>query len=77
MERPEEVEPESDSIGENMAVPKRKKSKSRVRMLRRSHKGAFMATKPCPQCGAPHLPHRVCPSCGFYAGRQVITVESA
>jgi len=23
----------------------------------------------CPQCGAMHLPHRVCPSCGFYNGK--------
>jgi ribosomal protein L32 len=22
------------------------------------------------------VPHRVCPACGFYKGRQVITVEA-
>jgi large subunit ribosomal protein L32 len=27
----------------------------------------------CPNCGAKKLPHRVCDSCGFYKGRQIIT----
>jgi large subunit ribosomal protein L32 len=31
----------------------------------------------CPQCAAPYIPHRVCPACGFYKGRQVITVKAA
>jgi large subunit ribosomal protein L32 len=57
-----------------MAVPKRKKSKSRIRMRHRSHRTQFAAAKPCPQCGAPHLPHRVCPACGYYRGRQVLTI---
>jgi large subunit ribosomal protein L32 len=30
----------------------------------------------CSQCAAPALPHRVCPACGFYKGRQVINVEA-
>lgn len=59
-----------------MAVPKRKVSKSRVRTRRRAHKRLLLGAKACPQCGAPHLPHRVCPSCGFYKGRQIITVEA-
>jgi len=29
----------------------------------------------CPKCGDPKQPHRVCPTCGTYAGRQVIEVE--
>ena len=27
----------------------------------------------CPQCHKPRRPHRVCPSCGFYAGREVVS----
>jgi large subunit ribosomal protein L32 len=27
----------------------------------------------CPQCAAPYVPHRVCPACGFYKGRQVVS----
>jgi large subunit ribosomal protein L32 len=30
----------------------------------------------CPQCAAPYKPHRVCPACGFYKGRQVMTVTA-
>lgn len=60
-----------------MAVPKRKVSKSRLRMRKASHRVHVRTGKPCPQCGAPHLPHRVCPSCGYYRGRQVLTVETA
>ncbi|MDY0301259.1 MAG: 50S ribosomal protein L32 [Trichlorobacter sp.] len=55
-----------------MAVPKKKTSKSRKNM-RRAHD--FM-TAPnlsvCPECSAPKMSHRVCPSCGMYKGRQVI-----
>ena len=27
----------------------------------------------CPHCHSPRLPHRVCPTCGTYAGREVIS----
>lgn len=59
-----------------MAVPKRKKSKSKKRMRQRSHSREVIATRPCPQCGAPAQPHRVCTECGYYAGRQVLTVDA-
>ena len=29
----------------------------------------------CPRCHSPRLPHRVCPVCGTYAGREVIVHE--
>lgn len=58
-----------------MGVPKRKKSKSRKRQRQRSHRRETVAPQRCPKCGAPRLPHRVCPSCGYYRGRQVVTVE--
>ncbi|UCB44845.1 MAG: 50S ribosomal protein L32 [Spirochaetota bacterium] len=59
-----------------MAVPKRRKSKSKTRM-RRSHN---MRVSPpgvveCPQCGEYTLPHRVCPNCGYYKDREVISPE--
>ena len=29
----------------------------------------------CPNCGEVKLPHRVCPSCGYYRKREVIETE--
>lgn len=57
-----------------MAVPKRKMSKSRMRSRKRSHKLLLTASQACPNCGAPRQSHRVCPSCGSYKGRQVLTI---
>lgn len=58
-----------------MAVPKRRTSKTR-RDKRRTHKKISLPnTAECPQCGEDKLPHRICPSCGSYDGRQVIEVE--
>ena len=55
-----------------MAVPKRKKSKSKSRM-RRSHDAIGVPNlRPCPRCGAYTLPHRVCSECGHYKGQLVI-----
>ncbi|NQT91713.1 MAG: 50S ribosomal protein L32 [Lentisphaerae bacterium] len=59
-----------------MAVPKRKTSKSKIRMRKASHRKSAIQTKACPECGAPHVSHRVCPSCGTYRGRKVLTVKA-
>ena len=56
-----------------MAVPKQKQSHSRTHKRRSTHKAAQPAVNECPQCHQPRLPYRVCPECGFYAGRQVVT----
>jgi len=58
------------------ALPKRKKSKSRAAQ-RLSHN----ALKPpalveCPQCHTMIMPHRACPTCGTYQGREVITIKA-
>lgn len=57
-----------------MAVPQNKVTKSR-RNMRRAH-DALVAANPaeCPNCGELKRPHHVCPSCGFYADRQVISM---
>jgi len=59
-----------------MGVPKRKTSKQRTKSRISAHKARIAQTKPCSQCGAPTLSHRVCPSCGYYRGRQVVTIEA-
>ncbi len=58
-----------------MAVPKRKHSKARQRK-RRTHKNITAPTVVnCDRCLQPKIPHRICPHCGHYAGRQVIDIE--
>lgn len=55
-----------------MAVPKRKKSKSKARM-RRSH-DSLVGTNLviCKNCGVSIPPHTVCHSCGWYKDRVVV-----
>ena len=60
-----------------MAVPKRKMSKRRKRLRRGGHSAAGMRTQACPRCGSPKLPHRVCASCGYYAGKKRLEVEDS
>jgi large subunit ribosomal protein L32 len=58
-----------------MAVPKRKKSKAKTRSRRANHdKATAPNTSWCDHCGSPKMPHRACPGCGQYRGRQVIEV---
>ena len=60
-----------------MAVPRKRKSKSR-RGQQRSHDALTAPTiSRCSHCEAPKLPHRVCSACGHYAGRAVIAVAEA
>lgn len=58
-----------------MAVPKRRTSKSRKRLRRGQHSAAGLALQPCPRCSSPKLPHRVCASCGYYAGKKRLEIE--
>lgn len=56
-----------------MAVPKRKTSKAR-RDKRRggsTHEVTSAPVNVCPNCGRPKRPHRVCPTCQTYRGREV------
>jgi large subunit ribosomal protein L32 len=60
-----------------MAVPKRKKSKSK-RDKRRTHQKVVAPNLSiCPQCGEARLPHHACPSCGTYKGRVVTKTEES
>ncbi|MHB1569746.1 MAG: 50S ribosomal protein L32 [Solirubrobacteraceae bacterium] len=55
-----------------MAVPKQKQSHARTTHRRSQHKVAQPAYNECPTCHSPRIPHRVCPNCGSYRGREVI-----
>ncbi|MEO5678119.1 MAG: 50S ribosomal protein L32 [Acidimicrobiales bacterium] len=58
-----------------MAVPKKKKSKSKTRMRRASNWTLEAPPRSdCPRCGSAKLPHVVCGECGWYHGRQAIEV---
>ena len=59
-----------------MALPKKKYPKAR-QGKRRSH----LATKAvqltaCTRCHSARRPHQVCPSCGFYRGREAIAIST-
>jgi len=54
-----------------MAVPKKKMSRSRTRRRQAMWKLRRPRMSTCPQCHAPKLPHRACPNCGTYRGREV------
>ncbi|HSA22666.1 MAG TPA: 50S ribosomal protein L32 [Myxococcota bacterium] len=58
-----------------MSIPKRKKSTSRRDKRRANWKIEPVQTIDCPQCTERMLPHRVCPKCGYYKGREVVPVE--
>jgi len=58
-----------------MPNPVKRHSKAR-RDKRRSHDALTLpGISICPQCSESKLPHRVCPHCGFYKGREVISAE--
>ncbi|HQR40573.1 MAG TPA: 50S ribosomal protein L32 [Blastocatellia bacterium] len=58
-----------------MPNPKRRHSKSR-RDQRRAHDAITAPqTVTCKNCGEPHLPHRMCPTCGHYKGKLIKKIE--
>jgi large subunit ribosomal protein L32 len=59
-----------------MAVPKKRQSSAR-RDKRRAHDArSAPRLNECPQCHQPRMPHRVCPNCGTYAGREVVSLDT-
>jgi large subunit ribosomal protein L32 len=56
-----------------MAVPKQKQSHARTSKRRAQHRIDAPAYNSCPQCHSSRLPHRVCPQCGYYKGREVVS----
>ena len=55
-----------------MAVPKRKMSKARRDKRRANWKLTVPGFIECPQCHEMKMPHRVCPECGSYKGKQIV-----
>ena len=45
--------------------------------LRRTHDTLKITSfSTCKQCGAQILPHRICGYCGYYNGKQAITIKA-
>lgn len=57
-----------------MPNPKRRHSKRRTSTRRAHDSLPSVAKSECPNCHEPKLPHRACPHCGRYKGREVIEV---
>lgn len=58
-----------------MGVPARKSSKQRKRQRRANWKIEAPELIKCPQCHELIVPHRVCPDCGYYKGREAVAVK--
>jgi large subunit ribosomal protein L32 len=57
-------------------LPKRRYAKARQGERRAHIKLAAPPTESCPQCHAVKLAHHVCPTCGYYGGREAVKIET-
>lgn len=60
-----------------MGIQKHRRSRKSASMRRAHWKLPPVTLVECPKCHSPMRPHRVCPTCGTYAGREVIPVEES
>ncbi len=49
----------------------------RLRTRKAANRWHAAALNKCGQCGSAVVSHRVCPSCGYYKGRQILTIGAA
>ena len=57
------------------ALPKKKRTRSRIGHRRTAYRLTVPQLSACSQCHRMRLPHRVCGECGYYNGREVIVKE--
>lgn len=59
-----------------MAVPKQRQNSARRGRRRAGQRKTVTLknTQKCSKCGANIVPHRACPNCGFYKGKEVVDV---
>jgi len=55
-------------------LPKKKTSTAKKKTRRHHIHLAVPRLIACPQCRSPKLPHRACPTCGTYRGRDILAV---
>lgn len=58
-----------------MAVPRNRHSNARKNSKRSHHAKKPKTMCTCNNCQSAKLPHVICQSCGFYAGRSIINKE--
>ena len=69
--------PGARKVEAKMPNPKRRHSKART-SRRRAHDSLTTASvSECPNCHERKLPHRACPKCGYYKGREVLEVKES
>ena len=59
-----------------MAVPKKRKTSTRGKQGRSHDALKPVSISNCPKCGDPILSHKVCQTCGYYRGMELIHVET-
>jgi len=59
-----------------MALQQSKLSKQRKRQRKAANRYRGLKPAKCTMCGEAVMPHRVCPKCGHYKGRQVVSVTA-
>lgn len=59
-----------------MPNPKRRHSKARKNKRRAHDHLSAPSAGECPNCHAAKLPHRACPHCGYYKGREVVDTSA-
>lgn len=58
-----------------MPVPKRRHSNSRTNKRRANWKISPPNLVQCSHCKQPRMPHRACPHCGYYGGREIVQIK--
>jgi len=58
----------------SMANPKQRHTRHRRDRARKQYDVTLVKTQPCPKCQTPVRTHRICPKCGTYKGKEMITI---
>lgn len=59
-----------------MAQPKKKTSRARRDSRRSHHALTAINLAVCPQCNEQKRPHYACAKCGYYNGKEVVSVKA-